>query len=1135
MIIVFMLCVLGFRMAVLTIVEGEEYRAVADIKKIKDIPVKAPRGKILDRNGVLLADNVSSFTVQMYTDEINPKNFNEISYILSKILDKNGERPIDEFPIELDTFDYIDETKEKAYKISENQESQTITADTAETVSYVTAEEKVIQAVKDNINEWLNFKSSIYGETFSPKERVLDTILRDMEVPVKLENDQFVFSVIEEKEKTEEKEETGTETDGSALDTQTEQQLNQQESNGEIVEAEEDPIKKWLKENSMNENLTADRVIGELLVKNSKYLSGLFSNSKIRKLSYDFIVSKGLDSNIKLVEYSFVQDEYYKNIKRSLNANHEEITPSSSAKDDFVLLTMKYSLDSLLQTVYESETGKVMPGALLIERLKEIYTDLPVRFVENGEYGSYEYTDDDLKAKYLSQHNMEPDTEPYSFIKQLSFKNYDILKNLITDDSIKYYSQIELLKHENPSISISEWEYTAIRDKRNWIEKNVKTEGEEDNLNYSAEEVFKMLRETLEIDSEINDYDMRNMMVIRERYNKTSYLSYHPVDICYSISEKSVAMISERSHELTGINVEIEPLRFYPQNETAAHAIGYLGKIAQDYEVQDYVVEKGYSPDDIIGKTGLEEKFESYLRGEKGKKTVEVNNVGKTIRSVSSQAPVPGDDLYLTLDDRLQKTAEKALKKGLEQIQVGGTFESEWGDFVFKDKYENARSGALVALDVKTGEVLAMANYPSYDLNLFSTGISQEDWNSLLSDSKNPLAPRPLYNIAMLSAIQPGSTFKMITSLAALEKGVDPNTPVYCAGTMEVGDRHFSCWIYNMFGGAHGRQTMYEAIMNSCNFYFYTTVLGENLATHQRHTVKVSAEDIIEMAEKFGLNSKTGIEIDIPQENFGGVPSIDGKKINIRVYLRMFLEANIEKYLENGYKIDAGMKNEIVEEIVSWVDREEPLTRGEVYDGLKALRLNPEKVNDYNVPLVDIIKYSYLNQAVWNVGDNLNISIGQGNNAYTAMQMANYIATIANGGYRHNVSIVKEIKTYDGKETDYVPVRESERVGLSDYSYLDVVKEGMKLVSLDDSAKPYSKFPVEVGSKTGTAQNQGTNPDTGKPYDDFAWYVAFAPYDDPQIAVACVLFEGGSGRYPTPIVREVIGEYLKLYGENANN
>ena len=294
---------------------------------------------------------------------------------------------------------------------------------------------------------------------------------------------------------------------------------------------------------------------------------------------------------------------------------------------------------------------------------------------------------------------------------------------MVTDDNIKYYSQIELLKYVNPSISINEWEYSPLRNKKNWINNNVELDEETDD--YSAKKVFEMLRESLKIPEEINDYDMRNMMVIRERYNIKSYLSYHPVDICYSISQKTVAMISERHHELNGINIEIEPLRYYPQYESASHIIGYLGKIAQDYELHEYVVEKGYSTDDIIGKTGLEEKFEDYLRGEKGKKTVEVNNVGRTIRSVSSEAPVPGDDLYLTLDLRLQKKAEESLKKGLEKIREGGVFESEWGDFQFRDKYENAYSGALVALDVKTNEVLALANYPAYDLNLFSTELPQ--------------------------------------------------------------------------------------------------------------------------------------------------------------------------------------------------------------------------------------------------------------------------------------------------------------------------------------------------------------------------------------------------------------------------
>ena len=1094
MIIVLLLIILGFRMAVLTIVEGQDYRQIADIKKIKDIPVKAPRGKIFDRNGLLLADNVSSFTVQMYTDEIKAEDFNDISYKLSKIFDENMERPIDEFPIELDTFDYIDKNVEII-------QSDTDQSEEIETAAYQTAEEKVIERVKENIYEWLNFSIFMYGENFSPKQRVYAAIIKD-EVPIQLMGENFEYN-----EELLEPIVNGVSIDGNELPEQ------------------KTPIQIWLSENNLRENLSAEEAAAQLLINNNKYLSSLFSNSKIRKLSYEFLKQKGLVENIKLNEFSFVQDEEYENIKRNLNASNEEITLNTSAKDDFVILTMKNSIDNLLRTVYH-EPENIKPGAILIDRLKDIYPDLPVKFIEEGETGIFEYTDTETRDRYFNQQHMDYSTTAYVFVKELAFKNYDVLFNLVTDDNIKYFSQIELLKYVNPSISIAEWEYTPLRDKNAWIIKNVSTYDDEMD-DYSASKVFKMLRESLEIDEEINDYELRNMMVLRERYNRISYLSYHPVDICYGISEKTVAMISERSHELNGINVEIEPLRYYPQYESASHIIGYLGKIAQDYELQEYVVEKGYSTDDIIGKTGLEEKFEDYLRGEKGRKTVEVNNVGRTIRSVSSEAPVPGDDIFVTVDLQLQKKAEESLKKGLEKIREGGVFESEWGDFHFKDKYENAYSGALVALDVKTNEVLALANYPAYDLNLFATGITMENWNSLLNDSKNPLAPRPLYNISMLTAIQPGSTFKMITSLAALEKGVNPNTTVYCSGTMKVGDRYFSCWIHNMFGGRHGSQTMYQAIMNSCNFYFWTTVLGENLATHQKHTVKVDAEDIIDMAGKFGLDSKTGIEIDIPQEASGGVPSIEGKKSGMRVYLRLFLEANVERYLNDGFVVDSSMKNEIVEEIVSWIDREEPMTRGEVYEGLLSLNLNPDKTNDNYVPLVDIIKYSFINQATWTVGDNLNISIGQGNNAYTTLQMANYVSSLASG-YRRNVSVIKEIKTYDGKKTDYVPLREEEKIPLTDDKYLDVVRQGMKLVSYDDSAKPYASFPVEVGSKTGTAQNQGINPETGKTYDDFAWYVAFAPYDDPQIAVACVLFEGGSGRYPIPIVREVIGEYLRI-------
>jgi penicillin-binding protein 2 len=1014
--------------------------------------------------------------------------------------------------------EYVDENLEAVQFASqtpdnENKGDQIVS-------SYITAEEKAMNIVKSYLGEWLRFETAIYGEKYSLKERALEIIKRDMkDIPVDLAEGQFVF-VREEKEQNQEQNTTEQAANASVV-----QGLNPQ-----AEQVLKDPVKLWLEKNSLSPNLSPEQVVVKLLEKENKYVLKLFSNSKVRRLSYDFLTSKGLAGNLKLIGYSFTQDSEYKNIKRNLSIENDEITMNSSAKDDFVLLTMKNSIDSLLQTVYTDNNKKIIPGQLLLERLKGTYPDIPVKFREDGQYGIFEFTDDsDTKNKYLIKLHLESNVTAYDFIKEIAVKDFDILYNVITDDQVKYYSQTELLKYQNPNISIADWEYSPMRDKRIWVSKNL-DQSKTESGDYTAEKVFSDLREKLKIDKPINDYDMRNMMVLRERYNKTSYLSYHPVDLCYSISETSVAMISEKSHELKGINVEIEPQRFYPQYTSAAHALGYLGKISQDYEVNDYIVEKGYSPDDIIGKTGVEEKFEDYLKGTKGKKTVEVNNVGKTIRSVSSQAPVPGDDLMLTLDINLQKKAEEALKRGLEQIQVGGVFESQWGNFYFGEKYKNAKSGALVAIDVKTGEVLAMANYPSYDLNMFSTGISSEDWNSLLNESKDPLAPRPLYNIAMLTAIQPGSTFKMVTALAALEKGVDPNTKVYCAGTEKVGDRNFSCWIYNMFGGSHGPQNMYEAIMHSCNFYFYTTVLGENLATGQQHTVKVDAEDIIKTATEFGLNDKTGIEIDIPKETSGGVPSIEGKKLNMRVYLRLFLESNVEKYLEDGFSVDESMKNEIVEEIVSWIDRDELMTRGEVYEGLRELHLNPDKTNDYGTPLGDILKYSYINQSVWNAGDNLNISIGQGNNAYTPLQMANYIATIANGGYRHNISIVKNIKTFDGKDTDYAPLREFEKIDITDFSHLDVLKRGMLMVSQDDSAKPYSNFPVQVASKTGTAQKEGTNPETGEPYDEFAWYVAFAPYDDPQIAVACVLFQGGSGRYPTPIVREVIGEYLKLNG-----
>lgn len=1067
-IVLMIIIMLSFKLATLTIVEGEKYREIADVKRIKDIPIKAPRGKIYDRNGVILADNLTSFTVQLYKYKINQNNINDVLYTLTKILDENGESLIDEFSIVLDTFVFKNKSQD---------------GDEYDTLSPT---EYVIRLIRKNklINEWLNAEAMIYGEKYNVKNRVYLFLQKEYsDFPIELINGEFQF--ISDTEKT----------------------------------------KEFLLSNKIDETISADALIEYLLEIENRFFPNLLSNSKTRRYTYEFLNKKGLANEIGLEGYTFVQDQRYETLKNGLILNYEAITKESTAKDDFIYLTKYYVFDYLFNSIYGEDDSRVIPGEILIKKLSSLHDDLPVVLKEEEGILTYEYSQDADKQKYINELNLDSTVSAYELIKALALKETAVINDIIVED-IKYYAQYELLNLGiNPSISISTWEYTPLKDKNDWILNNVGKVEDAD-----AKEIFEKLKEEIDkaLGVSIDDYEARNILIVRDRYKKQGYLSYHPIDICYDISEKTVAMISERNHELSGINIEIEPIRYYPERKLAAHILGYLGKISHEFEIEEYLVKQSgkYSMDDIIGKTGVEEKFEGYLAGQKGKKTVAVNNLGNTIESVDELAPVPGDDLYLTIDSRLQRKTEEVLEKGLKALQAGDVYESEWGNYKFPDPYKNATSASMVVLDIKTGETLALANNPSYDLNLFATGISTEDWNSLSNDSRDPLAPRPLYNIALSTAIQPGSTFKMVTALAALEKGVNPNTKVYCAGVMEVGQRKFGCWIYNMRGGIHGNQNIYEAIKNSCNFYFWTTMLGENPATGQRHSIKLDFEEVTEMAIKFGLNDRTGIEIDIPREYSGGVPNMEDKKSSTRLYLRLFLEENLQYYVKDDYNMDSEELSAAINNILGWIN-EDILTRTEVYKRLEALNLDPNKTNKTKEPLVDTIKYTYINHSVWNSGDSLNLSIGQGGNSYTPLQMANYVSMIANGGYKHNVTVIDKIVSYDGSDTTRFE-RSSERMELNNYDNLEELKIGMKMVANDSAV--LRALPMQIGVKTGTAQKEGINPETGEIFDDFAWYVAFAPYDDPQIAVACVIFQGGLGTYPAPMVRDVIAEYFALNG-----
>lgn len=764
-----------------------------------------------------------------------------------------------------------------------------------------------------------------------------------------------------------------------------------------------------------------------------------------------------------------------------------------------------------------------------MEKLEGNNINVPIDITldEEAKKVYYKYKSNEQKEKFYKTEKVEGELTAIEALIYIANK-HNTITDFITDDKVKTIAQEKVLSYVNPKISIGNWEYAVLNNKKNWFDSYKIPEKS------SAKEAFEFLVMKFKIDEGLNNYEARSILLVLEQLNKQGHRAYQPINLAYGIRNSTVAKLEENKFDLLGVGVSIEPVRYYPMGETAAHILGYLGKISQTFEIKKYIEEQGYSPNDIIGKTGVEDSFEQYLRGKNGNRRVEVDVLGNTINVLDDEKATPGNNLYLTIDLELQKVAEDALKQAIEQIQKGGEFQSKWGNYKYSKPYKNATSGSVVAIDVKTGEVLALANYPAYDPNLFATGISEEDWQSLMPEhDEDPLAPRPLYNIALQTAIQPGSIFKMITGLAAQERGIKASKKIYDYGYVEMGNKNFGCWLWNSNRGSHGWESLAEAIRDSCNYYFYSVTMGRNPRTGEGLGGKVDIEDILRVAKDFGLNDKTGIEI--AGERAAGVPDTNSKTNNIKIGLRRFLNANIRDHAKEGIHLDEKDISKAIDEVVSWAELEEPLSKREVIRRLDKLNINGEKkVEGSKEDLADVIKYTYLNQSGWKQADTLNISIGQGQNAYTPIQMANYMATLANGGYRHNVSVISKAESHDNSKVVYEPIRESNRVTLKDYNFINEVNKGLGMVSSDGTARAvFKNFPITVATKTGTAQKDGINPLTGEKYDNYAWFVAYGPYEEnnpdaAEIAIAGVIFQGGSGGYVGPVAKEIIAQYLGL-------
>ncbi|MDI6894146.1 MAG: penicillin-binding protein 2 [Bacillota bacterium] len=504
---------------------------------------------------------------------------------------------------------------------------------------------------------------------------------------------------------------------------------------------------------------------------------------------------------------------------------------------------------------------------------------------------------------------------------------------------------------------------------------------------------------------------------VQARVKAQGYRLYQPVRIVEDLTPEQQSVVEEHSYELPGVVIEVRPRRSYPLGTTAAHVLGYLREAGPED-----VTQKGYRLGDMVGRAGLEAVLEDSLRGRDGGRQVEVNHRGFPVRDIPPvTAPAPGKDVVLTIDLGLQQAAERALAATIERLQ---------------EKYPGARAGAVVALDVNTGGVLALVSYPGFDPNVFTRPLTAEEWAHLTSPD------RPLWNRAIGGVYAPGSTFKMATAIAAVMEGkVTPEEKVVCRGyhPLTAGwPRPKRCWVRS----GHGPVDLRQAIARSCDVYFYEMAR------------RVGVDGIARWAAALGLGQKT--QIGLPGEA-GGVLASTG-------------------YKEWAYQARAS-------------------------DGSRLF------------PWIDTPRWQY-------PAEDMDAGIGQGFQSFTPLQMAVYTSVIANGGVRYRPRLVREVRDAAGNVQEFPPEEEG-RVELPEEVWR-AVREGMRAVTLPGGTAGgvFAGFPVAVAGKTGTAENPHG--------DDHAWFVCYAPYEQPRLAMAVLIEQGGHGTAAAGVARDILADYFHL-------
>ena len=534
---------------------------------------------------------------------------------------------------------------------------------------------------------------------------------------------------------------------------------------------------------------------------------------------------------------------------------------------------------------------------------------------------------------------------------------------------------------------------------------------------------------------------------------------FQPIPITKSADPDIALQIVERSDEFPGVDAQPVAIRSYPSylDVNAAHVLGYVGPLAES----DLLALNGkqYFRSETIGKTGLEIQYDSFLRGEPGIRTVIVDRKESITRESQNTQPVAGDHLVTSLDVRLQAATEKALKDAVLRGRANGY---------------TSDSGAAIVMDVKTGRILALASYPTYDPNAWEKGLTVEQASDLFSEKKSV----PALNRALQGLFAPASTFKVVSVVAAADAGYDINANYKCPSQVQVGTRAFQ----NFDSKNQGTMNMKKAIAVSCDTIWYQIAFDEWLRDGGLKPKSNPNDYFFKAAQAFQITEKVGIDL----------PSESRSRLADREYKKSWYQQNKDFYC--NYK-DRATKAQQTPFLLQ-------LAAENCVDG--------DKVR---------------------AGDAVNFSIGQGDTVVTPLKLTQMYAAIANGGTIWQANIAKAVVKTDGTVIEtFAP----QKLGTLDVaaSTIKFLQDSLREVVVSGTGTgAFSGFPIEVSGKTGTGQVFGKNAN-GTLKDDTSWFASFAPSNNPRYAVVMMVGQGGFGASTSGVgVRQI---YEAIYGVSGN-